>query len=69
MLSTHLRFGPPSGLLPSDFPTNILYTFLFSPNRTTCRAHLILLDLTILIILREEYKFIILLEYQLYFDL
>jgi hypothetical protein len=31
--STHLRLGLPSGLFPSGFPTNILYTFLFSPIR------------------------------------
>jgi hypothetical protein len=28
----HLRLGLPSGLFPSGFPTNILYTFLFSPS-------------------------------------
>jgi hypothetical protein len=31
MLSIHLRFGLPSGLFPSGFPTKNLYTFLFSP--------------------------------------
>jgi hypothetical protein len=36
ILSTHLRLGLPSGLLPSGFPTNILHTFLFSPFRATC---------------------------------
>jgi hypothetical protein len=41
---------------PSGFPTNILYTFLFSSIRVTCPANMILLDLIILIILGEEYK-------------
>jgi hypothetical protein len=44
------------GLLPSGFPTNNLYAFLFSPIRAAWPTHLILLDLIILIILAEEYK-------------
>jgi hypothetical protein len=54
-LPTHLRLGLPNGLFPSGSPTNILYAFLFSI-RATCPAHLIPLDLIILIILGEEYK-------------
>jgi hypothetical protein len=31
ILYNHLRLGLPSGLFPSGFPTNILYTLLISP--------------------------------------
>jgi hypothetical protein len=55
MLSIHLRLGLPSGLFPSGFHTNSLYTFLFSPIRATCPAHLIILDFIILVILGEEF--------------
>jgi hypothetical protein len=56
MLSTHLCLGLPSVLFPCDFPTNNLYTFLFSPIHATYLARLILLDFILLIILGEEYK-------------
>ena len=36
ILSTHVRLGLPSGLLPSGFPSKTLYTPLSSPIRTTC---------------------------------
>jgi hypothetical protein len=55
MLFIHLRLGLPSGLFPAGFPSNKVYTFLFSPIRATLLAHLILLGFIILIILGEEY--------------
>ena len=56
ILSTHLRLGHPSGLLPSGLPSKTLYTPLSSPIRATCPAHLILLDFITRTILGEEYK-------------
>jgi hypothetical protein len=35
ILFTLLRLGLPNDLFPSSFPTNILYTFLFSPIHAT----------------------------------
>jgi hypothetical protein len=54
MLTIHLRLGLPSGLFHSGYPTNNLYTFLFSPIRATCPADFILLDFMILIILGKN---------------
>ena len=56
ILSTHLRLGLPSGLLPSGFPSKNLYTPLSSPIRATCPTHLILLDFITRTILGEKYK-------------
>jgi hypothetical protein len=54
--SSHLRLGLPSGLFHSGFPTTPLYTFLNSPMRAPCPAHLLRLDLTCLMISGDEYK-------------
>jgi hypothetical protein len=55
-LSSHLRLGLPSGLLPSGLPTKMLYAPLTFPMRATCPANLIFLALITLTILGEEYK-------------
>jgi hypothetical protein len=56
ILSSHLLLGLPSGLFPSGFPTETLYTTLYSLIRATCPDHLILLDFITLKMLGEEYR-------------
>jgi hypothetical protein len=52
LIFTHLHLGLPSSLLPSGFPTST-YTHSYSfPVCATCPAHLILLDLIILIVMQ-----------------
>jgi len=56
ILSSQLLAGIPSRLLPSGFPTKILYAFLISPMRATYHTHFSLLDLIILVRCGEVYK-------------
>ena len=56
ILYTHLSLCLPSGLFPSGFPTETLYTTLSSPIRATCPTHLIHLHFITRTILGEQYK-------------
>jgi len=44
ILSSHQQLGLLYGLLPSDFPTKTLYSFIFSTMRATRSANLIILE-------------------------
>ena len=55
-LFSHLRLGIPSGLFPSVFPTDTLYTPPRCPIRFTCPAHLILPDFFTRITFGEQYR-------------
>jgi hypothetical protein len=56
MLVLHLCLGPLSFLVPSDFPTRMLYKFLISLIHATYPVHIALHNLVTLIIFGEEYK-------------
>jgi len=56
ILPFHLLLSLPNGLFLSGLPINVFYAFPISPMRSTCPAHLILLDLINLIIFVEAYK-------------
>jgi hypothetical protein len=53
---SHQRFGLPSCLLHSGFPTKAVYESLFSPIRSTCATYPIPIDVITPITSGEDYK-------------
>ena len=60
LISSHLRLGLPSGLLPSSFPTKLRHAFILCPVRFTCPCHLILHMITVVIWRASLCKFLLL---------
>jgi hypothetical protein len=56
ILSSHLRLGLTSGLVPSHLPTKTLYAYVLASTRATWPAYLNLLDLITRMIFGEEYR-------------
>lgn len=56
ILSSHVRLGHLSVLLPSELPTKSLYSFLFPSIRVTYPTNFIVLDLIAQLIAGEENK-------------
>jgi hypothetical protein len=72
ILFTHLRLGHPTGLFPFGFPTNILYSFLFSPFvlyalpiSSSLRYHLIYVTIILSSLVYEYVTWSLKLEYKL----
>jgi hypothetical protein len=55
VLFFHLCLGLPGGLFPPGFPTKMLW-FCHPPMRSTCLAHLIIVDVTSLVTIVEVCK-------------
>jgi hypothetical protein len=64
IISSHLFLRLSSCLLSSGFPTKIFYIFQIFPMSATCQAHLILLYLISLLMLRKEYELLMFLTMQ-----